>query len=220
MPQKAVDMAGMRIGRLTVISRAENTKNNKAQWLCKCDCGNMKVISRTHLKRNTVSCGCYSAEIARISHTTHGMRKTRIYRIWSGMKDRCCNTKSKYWGNYGGRNITVCEEWKKSFESFLKWSNDNGYNDNLTIDRIDNNKGYSPDNCRWVTYKVQENNRSNNRILEYNGESHTVSQWSEITGINQRVISQRLYYGWCIDRIFNTPINERSKNGRISRTEA
>ena len=181
MPQKAIDMTGMKIGRLTVISRAENTNQNKAQWLCKCDCGNEVIVSRRHLKDfSTVSCGCYRSKLAKENNSTHKMKGTRLYRIWSGIKDRCCNHNSKYWDRYGARGITVCDEWKNSFEQFCQWSLDNGYRDNLTLDRIDNNKGYFADNCRWATYKEQENNRSNNRMLEYEGEVHTISQWSEL----------------------------------------
>lgn len=201
MAHKAIDMVGMKIGRLTAISRAENTKQNKAQWLCKCDCGNTVVVSRRHLKDySTVSCGCYRSDLAKEQHTTHGMKSTRLYRIWSGMKDRCCNPKSKYWNRYGGRGITVCDEWKNFFENFMEWSFTNGYTDDLTIDRIDNSKGYYPDNCKWATMKEQENNRGNNHLIEYKGETHTISEWSEITGIDQRLISQRLYHKWSEER--------------------
>ena len=212
MPQKAIDMTGMKIGRLTVISRADNTNQNKAQWLCVCDCGNKVIVSRRHLKDfSTVSCGCYRSELAKENNSTHKMKGTRIYRIWSGIKDRCCNQNSKYWYRYGARGITVCDEWKNSFEQFYQWSLDNGYRDNLTLDRIDNNKGYYTDNCRWATYKEQENNRSNNRILEYEGETHTISQWSEIVGIEQRLISQRLYYGWSVKRALTELPKRRNK---------
>lgn len=212
MAQQAVDMAGMRIGRLTVVSRAENTNQNKAQWLCKCDCGKEVVVSRRHLKDfSTLSCGCYAKEKARERHTTHGMKRTRLYRIWAGMKDRCCNPKSKYWDRYGERGISVCDEWRNSFESFQSWAMSNGYKENLTIDRIDNSKGYSPDNCRWATYKEQENNRSNNRLLEHSGEVHTISEWGEITGIGQRLISQRLYHGWNIERALTQKPKRRMK---------
>ena len=139
------------------------------------------------------------------------MKGTRLYRIWSGIKDRCCNQNSKYWDRYGARGITVCNEWKNSFEQFYQWSLDNGYRENLTLDRIDNNKGYSADNCRWATYKEQENNRSNNRKLEYEGEVHTISQWSDIVGIEQRLISQRLYHGWSIKRALTELPKRRNK---------
>lgn len=212
MAQQAIDMTGMKIGRLTVVSRAENTKQNKAQWLCRCDCGNEVVVSRRHLKDfSTLSCGCYAKEQASKIHTTHGMKGTRLYRIWSGMKDRCCNSNSKYWDRYGAKGIFVCSDWVNSFEKFQKWSMENGYEETLTIDRIENNKGYSPDNCRWATYKEQENNRSNNRLLEYNGETHTISEWQEITGINQRLISQRIYYGWNTERTLTQKPRRRAK---------
>ena len=214
MPQRVVDMSGAKVGKLTVISRGKNTKQNKAQWLCRCDCGNMTVVSRRHLKdHSTLSCGCLRKEKAKITHTTHGMKRTRLYRIWSGVKDRCCNVNSKYWERYGGRGITICDEWLQSFESFYRWSMDNGYSDELTIDRIDNDKGYCRENCKWVTYKIQENNRSNNRILECHNEQHTISQWSDITGIKQTVISQRIYNGWTVERALTEKVRRRNANG-------
>lgn len=211
MARRAVDMAGMRIGRLTVISRAENTRQNKAQWLCECDCGNEVVVSRRHLKdMSTLSCGCYRSDYAKDNNSTHGMKGTRLYRIWSGMKDRCCNPKSKYWDRYGARGIAICQEWL-GFQEFYNWSIAHGYSKNLTLDRIDNDKGYSPENCRWATYSEQENNRRNNRILEFYGESHTVAEWSRIVGIDQRIIGQRIFYGWSIERALTQKVRKRGK---------
>lgn len=212
MSRQAIDMIGVRVGRLEVISRAKNTSQNKAQWLCKCDCGNEIVVSRRHLiDSSTLSCGCYAKEIASQCHTKHGMKGTRLYRIWAGMKDRCLNHKSKYWHMYGGRGIDVCDEWKNSFESFMYWSMSNGYKDDLTIDRIENDKGYYPSNCRWATYKEQENNRRNNRLIQFGGETHTISEWEEITGIDSCLISQRLYYGWSIERALTQKPRRRNK---------
>lgn len=211
MAQKAVDMSGQKVGMLTVISRAENTKSNKAQWLCKCDCGNYTIVSRRHLKDySTVSCGCYRSELAKKQHSTHNMKGTRLYRIWSGMKDRCLNPKSKYWSKYGERGIGICKDWRK-FENFYEWAIKNGYKEDLTIDRINNDGDYEPSNCRWATYKEQENNRSNNRILEYKNQSHTISEWSEIVGIKQRIISQRLIHGWTVERALTQKPRRRNK---------
>lgn len=210
LPRKIIDMKGEKIGRLTVLERAENTKSNKAQWLCLCDCGNKVVIPRSSFIRGTKSCGCLRSDWAKENNRIHGMKKTRLYRIWSGMKDRCCNPNSKYWGRYGGRGICVCDEWK-NFIDFYEWSLESGYSEKLTLDRIDNNGDYCPENCRWSTYKQQENNRSNNRILVHNGESHTISEWSEIVGIDQRLISQRLYHGWSAYRALTELPKRRNK---------
>lgn len=211
MARQAIDMTGERYGKLTVISRAENTKANKAQWLCRCDCGNYKIITRHSLMQNTKSCGCSKGEFISQRMKTHGMKKTRLYRIWSGMKDRCLNPKSKYWNAYGGRGITIFQDWIDSFESFRDWAYQSGYSEKLTIDRIDNNKGYSPDNCRWATYKEQENNRRNNHILTINGISKTASEWADYYGISSNVFISRIDSGWSIEKAISTPLKRRKQ---------
>lgn len=208
MPQKLIDMSGQIIGRLTVITRADKPKPAKTHWLCKCDCGNYTVVSRRHLKdHSTISCGCYRKEK---KPKTHGMKGTRIYRIWSGMKDRCCNPNSKYWKNYGGRGISVCDDWKTSFESFYEWSMDNGYTQELTLDRVNNDGNYEPSNCRWATMKEQSNNKRTNHYLTYKGETHTIQEWGELLGINPRIIHQRIYYNWEIERALTTEVKRRN----------
>ena len=134
-------------------------------------------------------------------HTlTHGQRNTRLYHIWTSMKQRCCNPNHKYYNLYGGRGISVCEEWL-NFEPFYEWAKASGYNDKLTIDRKDNDKGYSPDNCRWTTQKVQCNNRRNNVLLTCNGKTQTLTQWSEELGIGIDTLWRRMnVYGWDVER--------------------
>lgn len=182
MPQPLIDMSGERYGRLTVIKRDGNTKQGKPLWLCQCDCGNLTHVPRKRLlEGSTSSCGCYRREFSSQQHKTHGMSKSgnthnRLYRIWGGIKDRCHNPKSKYWDKYGGRGITVCDEWHYDYMKFHDWSMANGYTDELTLDRIDNDKGYCPENCRWATYLVQENNRTNNVLYEIDGEVLTLAQ--------------------------------------------
>lgn len=205
-------MTGMKIGKLTVVKRAENTKQNKTQWLCQCDCGNLLIVPRRRLidSGSTRSCKECLRKQQSMAHTTHGMKNTRLYRIWSGMKDRTCNSKSKYWNRYGGRGVYLCDEWKNDFLTFKTWSYANGYSDNLTLDRINNNDGYTPNNCRWVSYKVQENNRSNNRCLMFNGATKTISQWADDLGLDRRIISSRIYHGWSIERALTQAPKRRS----------
>lgn len=175
-------MSGMRFGRLTVMKVDGKNNRGRPLWLCKCDCGNETHVERQHLIRGqTKSCGCFRKEFAKRQHTTHGLsksinRQNRLYRIWSGIKDRCCNTNSKYWNRYGGRGIKICEEWKNNYLSFHAWALSNGYLDELTLDRINNDGNYEPSNCRWATWETQENNRSDNIIFNIEGEKISLAQ--------------------------------------------
>ena len=140
------------------------------------------------------------------------MTETRIYGIWGHMKNRCYNQNDEKYELYGGRGLTVCEEWLHNFQAFYDWSIKNGYTEDLTIDRLDNNKGYSPENCRWATNWEQSNNKRTSRILILNGERHTIAEWSKITGINSRTIESRVgLYGWSDEKALTTPIRKRIK---------
>lgn len=192
MPQKLIDMSGEVHGMLKVICRDGTTSYGKPLWKCQCKCGNFCHTTRKHLlDGSTNSCGCYRREFSRKEHTTHGESKTRLYRIWTGMKDRCLNTNGRYWDRYGGNGITICDEWADSFENFRKWSLENGYNDSLTIDRKDNSMGYSPQNCRWATYETQENNRTNNVLYSVDGEILTLAQLSRKTGLSRHLADKK-----------------------------
>lgn len=167
---KLIDLSGQQFGRLTVIKRAED-KNKTVMWICKCDCGNIKIIAGKHLRYGLISsCGCYQLE-DRHNHTaTHRMSKTRLYKTWLDMRDRCYRTKNKSYVDYGGKGITVCSNWKNAFEPFCKWALASGYTDDLTIDRINSKGNYEPSNCRWVKRDVQAQNRG---MLKNNSSGHT-----------------------------------------------
>ena len=198
------DITGKKYGRLTVINRVGRNKSGSITWLCKCDCGKEIVTSGKALRGGeTRSCGCGRNEkIAAIGkeNATHGGRHTKLYSHWSIMKARCYNPKHNRYELYGGRGITVCAEWVNSFEVFRDWALANGYRDGLTIDRKDNDGPYSPDNCRWATAKQQGNNRRCNRMITCNGETHTLAEWAELTGIKRQTIQTRLTRGWTVSR--------------------
>lgn len=193
---KLIDLTGEKFGRLTVVERDYGRTEKGTYWKCLCNCGNVKSVSSTSLKRGRVrSCGCLKDEYVKKladSVATHRQTKTRLYREWFAMKQRCNYKKHKQFKNYGGRGISVCKEWMNSFESFRDWALCSGYNDSLTIDRIDVNGNYSPENCRWITHKVQQNNRTNNRYITHNGETKTLSEWCEIYNIKFSTLKHRL----------------------------
>lgn len=154
------DLTGKRFGKLVVVRETEERRNGKVVWECVCDCGNTCKVRSCHLiSGHTKSCGCYSSEYTTARNLTHGETHTRLHSIWSSMKTRCGNPHSKSYKYYGGRGIQVCQEWSDSFEKFRDWSLENGYAENLTLDRKDNDKGYAPDNCKWSTRKEQRMNQ-------------------------------------------------------------
>lgn len=196
------DLTGQRFGRLTVIEFAGISKGRNAKWLCHCDCGSeVVVLSRSLKSGRTNSCGCLKLDLL----NQHGMSKSRLYREWRGIKVRCLNASDPHFPDYGGRGITICEEWVDSFENFRDWALTSGYHDGLTIDRIDNNGPYSPDNCRWSTMKEQQNNKRNNKLITFEGETHTVTEWAAIKGIDRHALYSRLKRGWPIEKIFSSP---------------
>lgn len=217
---KADNLIGYKFGKLTVIKRGENSKTGKCRWICKCDCGKTKkkpVLGYDLKSGRTRSCGCEYKVASRHRNETHGESRTRLYRIWNGMKRRCTDTHHKEYNNYGGRGILYSPEWE-NYENFREWALENGYNDSLTIDRIDNSKGYYPDNCRWATMKQQQNNRRNNIFIEIDGEKLPVTVWAERTGISSDTLVWRKKHGWTDSEIL-MPTSLNNKNIRSGKYE-
>jgi hypothetical protein len=162
-----IDIVGQRFGRLVVLSYAGKDKYNGAIWLCRCDCGIAKSIARRQLQSgDTVSCGCYHrekvAEIGRLSKTTHGMSRSPTHVVWTHIISRCTNPKNRAWKNYGGRGIAVCDRWRNSFEAFIA---DMGEKPSgMTIERVDNDRGYEPENCVWLKPSLQNRNRRTTKL--------------------------------------------------------
>ena len=201
---KAIDLTGKRFGLWTVIKRYEG-KGTHAMWHCKCDCGTEAIIRGKSLRDgDSKSCGCFLREVNRKRATKHGGYGTRLYRIWDCMKARCNNPKAKSYPNYGARGIAVCAEWS-NFAVFREWAMSHGYDNSLTLDRKDNSKGYSPDNCRWVDMVAQENNKSSNHYVTYQGETMSLAMWARKLNISYDLLLQRVTRGWPFEKAITNP---------------
>lgn len=205
---KFQDLTGCRFGRLTVIKRVENhiskSGQQKTMWLCKCDCGNETIVSMEHLKKDTISCGCYKKENTIKIFKKHGLSGSRLEKCYNHMISRCYNKKNKAYKYYGGRGIKVCDEWLNDNKKFFNWSINNGYKYNLTIDRINVNGNYEPNNCRWATNKEQAQNKRNNIFIEYNNEKYCLKEWCDILGLSYVKTYKRLFYRkWSVEKAFN-----------------
>ena len=194
-----LNLTGQKFGRLTAIEYAGDSK-----WKCVCECGKTTIV-KTHKLRigHTKSCGCYAREVsvANGRMTKHGGVGTRLHRIWTQMKTRCYNPNTEHAVLYMNRGITVCDEWRNDFEAFRDWALANGYQDNLTIDRKDPDGNYCPENCKWATEKEQTNNRRCTIRLSYGGETHTLTEWADITGIKYVTLFWRYKQNWSPARI-------------------
>ena len=202
---KLMNLSGQKFGRLTVLRCAEK-RNGQVYWLCMCDCGSL-ISARTSSLRSgtTSSCGCLRKEIAikniSLAHK-HKLSGTRLYRCWVDMKRRCYDKNHNGYKRYGGRGITVCDEWLNDVNAFHIWALSNGYNTNLTLERIDNNKGYSPENCTWATWQEQCRNRRSNVRIDYNGQYVLLAELSELTGIKITTLLSRYRKGDRGDMLF------------------
>lgn len=206
------NLIGQKFGRLTVIEQSKNDRLGNRQWLCKCDCGNTKIIRTHDLKTGKVqSCGCLRLERLKKALTKHGQSDTKLHQVYFKMKGRCYNPKDKNYKDYGGRGIKVCDEWKNDFISFYQWAINNGYKEGLTIDRIDNNGNYETSNCKWATMKEQCRHRRNTRWIEYNGRIQCIETWAEEYNMSRKALDYRLRAGWSIEKALTTPIQQRNK---------
>lgn len=210
---KKIDLTGMRFGKLTVLREAKRKSNERhRKWLCRCDCGNEVVVLGCNLQKgNTKTCGC--------SHKKHkygeiSTKHMRLYRTYYAMKQRCYNEHSKIFNHYGGRGITICDEWLSSFEAFRDWALKTGYADNLTIERIDVNGNYCPENCCWITQAEQLNNTRRNVILTYDGLTMNLTQWAKHLGVNRDFLRGRIRLGWDCERVFTEPNHTQFRGGK------
>lgn len=209
-----IDLTGKRYGRLEVLEYSHTEpKSRKSYWVCRCDCGTIKTVCASNLRSgNTSSCGCGEQENLerRMSefydeHHRHGESHSRLHRIWAHMKERCDNPNCKDYPLYGGRGVKVCEEWtgEHGFENFNEWALGHGYADRLSIDRIDTNGDYEPNNCRWATDTTQANNRRANRRISISGETRTLAEWCRRYGKNYGTIYTRLEAGMSPEEAFD-----------------
>lgn len=211
---------GQRYGRLTVIGFTESTvREGSVAWVCRCDCGNNITVNKPGNVKcgQTKSCGCLKDEqnIHNLAEKrrTHGMSETRLFRIWEKMRDRCNNPNVPAYKNYGGRGIKVCNEWDESFVAFYEWAIAAGYNDELTIERVDNDKGYGPDNCCWITREEQQRNKRNIRFVELDGERIPLKTACDRLGVSYKAVHLRITrHGWDVERALYTPVGGRGTN--------
>lgn len=200
------DLTGRRFGRL--VAQKHFIKDHMSWWVCVCDCGNSHVTRANALKRGMVrSCGCLAKDwgIYGKAHQKHGLTHHPLYRVFHSMKDRCFRQTDPEFHNYGNRGITICSEWINDPKEFIRWASDNGYKKGLSIDRIDTNGPYSPDNCRFVSMKQQGRNKRNNRLLTLNGQTHCVAEWAEILQVPLSRLKRRVASGWSDKDVLTKP---------------
>lgn len=204
------DLTGNKYNMLTVLRRLPNRGNN-AVWECRCDCGNITKVTSGNLKNGSVkSCGCLRLKS---TSTTHNKSNSRLYRIWAAMKQRCYNEDYVAYKNYGGRGISICDEWVNSFENFYDWAINNGYSDSLSIERINVNDNYCPSNCTWVTLTEQAQNRRTCYMFQYNNKTQNLAQWCVDLGLDYKLIHNRIFkLKWSFERAISEPVHIEKKN--------
>lgn len=205
------DITGKKFGKLTAIKRVGKSKRGRYLWLCKCECGGEKVVEHSDLVTgNTKTCGCV------ITNTSHGMSRSKLYKKWTDIKMRCYNPQNRNFKNYGERGIKMCEKWKNDFSSFAIWAMQNGYDDSAprgkyTIDRIDVNGDYTPENCRLVNIQTQERNKRNTFYAEYHGFQIPIAELCAELNIPSQTVYNRIVRGWTFEMAVTTHIKYRSE---------
>ena len=207
-------MIGEKFERLVVEKQTDDyitpSGGHHKRYTCLCECGKRVDVLKEYLTSGRQkSCGCLKKENG---HPTHREIHTRLYKIWGNMCNRCSNPNNPAWDRYGKRGILVCDDWKL-YENFRDWAKSNGYNDDLTIDRIDNDRGYNPDNCRWADRYTQANNKRDNHIVEFKGQKKTLSEWASYLGIPYKTLHNRVVrLNWDIERAFTQPMRKSSSS--------
>lgn len=206
---KYKDISGQKFGRLIALYKLHNYNKQGSYWLCYCECGNLTEVYLGSLQSGaSASCGCLHTEKTKEIFIKHGKTNTRLYKIWKNMRQRCYKKYNKYYKDYGGRGIKLCDEWLNDFMSFYNWSMNNGYDDTLTIDRIDVDGNYEPSNCRWATRKQQARNRRNNLNYTINGETHCLKEWCILLCIDYKKAYRRLYRDkWSIEKTLELEVD-------------
>lgn len=213
---KLIDLTGQRFGRLVVIEKAPRDGTHSTKWVCKCDCGNIAIVRGEYMKNGTTkSCGCYNEDVRSMKHYIHGLTQHPIWRTYHHILSRCYNERVPKYNLYGGRGIVMCDEWKNDFMSFYNWSILNGWKPGLSIDRIDNDGNYCPENCRWADDLTQQNNRGNNKNLTYNGKTQTMSQWAREFNMSISTLYYRIKHGWSVEDALLTPVGGHGSTGRF-----
>ena len=203
---------GQRFGRLTVLHRAGKNKRGRNLWMCSCECGSITAVETHSLICGGIqSCGCLRNELATYRLTTHGLRHTKLYHVWAVMVQRTESPQAQGYKNYGGRGIKVCDEWRRDFQAFYNWAMSHGYQEGLTIDRIDVNGNYCPENCRWATRKEQANNQRKTIRIEYGGQSLTITEAAEQYNIPRSLLVERLRRGWTPQEAIELPPHTHRK---------
>lgn len=206
---------GKKYGKLQIVSldykKQKYAKNGRKDgflyyFKCLCECGNYTVVNLHDLtSHHTQSCGCYQKDQTSKSNKTHGLKNSPVFYIWTSMKQRCLNPNNRAYKNYGGRGITVCDEWKDDFKAFYDWAMANGYKEKLSIDRIDVNGNYEPSNCRWATRRIQSRNTRKNIIVEYKDEKLCLKDLAVKYNIDYKLLHKRFKKGWSIEKALTTP---------------
>ena len=215
-----IDLTGKTFGRLTVISRVVDKNSKATKWLCRCECGNECVVHAGSLRGgHTKSCGCLRVKACHDVATTHGLSKTSLHGVWLNMRRRCLDVRCKSYKSYGGRGIGICEEWL-DFKTFYEWATTHGYSKGLTLERVDVNGDYKPENCTWITKKQQARNKTTSRIIEIDGVSKCLAEWCDEYGIKYLTAYKRICeLGWEPKKALTTPprkINRQIKVGEIT----